>query len=201
MLASRCCCRLRAVLASAGASGIACSKMESAIARGDHAAYRALVAPAVPPERADAFAADTVSAGVTRAVLRARDRAPMPDPVGGAFRLVVEIFVEMGDHARVWTLRVNVERQPPAGPGAPASDTWLITAQDRLTSIDGLYRLALDPATQLEAANLVVTSEDVELTMPRGNVFVARAGTETTALVLGMGCSALPRSPSRSVAR
>ena len=161
-----------------GGIDVLVDKMERAIAGSDLAAYRALFAPGVAPDRVEAFAADSVSSGTTRVVVRARDRSPIGDPGGDRYRVVLEILVERGPQARVWTMRVDVQRQP-----VPA-DTWLVTDQERLTSIDGLYRLALDPGTQLDATGLVVSSEDVQITMARGSVFVARAGGGVTALVL-----------------
>jgi hypothetical protein len=164
--------------------GLLVQRMEQAVAGGDEAAYRELFATSVSPERADAMAADTIATGVTRAVVRERDRAEILGSGGNAYRLVVELFTERGAQARVWTLRVEVSRQPSPPPSEAIPDTWLITGQERLTSVDGLYRLSLDPATQLDATDLVISAEDVELRMSRGSVFVARAGTGVTALVL-----------------
>ena len=178
-------------------------RMEQAIAQSDLGAYRALFSPSVPREEVEALALDTVRPDVTRAVVRARDRAPIADSGGSASRLVIELFAEQGSQARVWTLRVDVRRQPPqpAPPGeTPAPDTWLIEAQERLTSIDGLYRLGLDPTSQLDATGLVVSSEDAELRMARGSVFVARASSGVTALVL-LGNGVLRFAPKPAAER
>jgi len=49
-----------------------------------------------------------------------------------------------------------------------------IVDQERLTSVESLYRVALDTSKQYAATNLMVTAEDLVVTLESGSVFVAR---------------------------
>jgi hypothetical protein len=78
----------------------------------------------------------------------------------------------------------------PVSPGAAGAATpdWRIVALERLTSIDGLFRLALDPTQQFAVRNLTVSAEDLRLSVPQGSAFVAETPDGVTAVVvLGAG--------------
>ena len=111
------------------------------------------------------------------AVVKDRDRANMS---GGRVRLLVEILVQGAGEGRVSTWRMDV-MPPTAG---PAAAPWQIREIEKLTVVNGLYRLALDPKTQYNVRNLVIQEPDLTLTLPSGQAFVARTSGGPTALVL-----------------
>jgi hypothetical protein len=163
------------------------ARVASALERGDPDAYLALVSPLADRERAARFAREQILPGVTRAVARVRDRVPLEGALPGeGYRLIADVFVEMGDRARLatWRLDVRGARRAGAVAGEPASLVWRIADQELLNSVEGLYRLQIDPTTQFHARRLVVTSEDLELRLHEGAVFVARIDEGVTGLVL-----------------
>ena len=102
-------------------------------------------------------------------------------PAGNGFRLMVDTFVEFGARARVVTWRLDVVRWDDTEP-------WLIADQERLTGVDNLYRLSLNPARQFDVRSLTITAEDLELTVAEGSVFVADTDQGITgAVLLGRG--------------
>ncbi len=109
----------------------------------------------------------------TAAELRERDRQALPGDRG--VRLVVEALVEAGPQARLATWRIDVIED---------ASGWQITSATTVSGVDGLFRLALNPSRQFKAHNLVVKSEDLELRLPDGYVFIAEAAGRTTAAVL-----------------
>jgi Peptidase family M1 domain len=112
-------------------------------------------------------------AGTTRATIRERDRQPMPD--GSGTRLAVEVLLESGRQARLATWRMDV---------APSAAGPRITQIVATSVVDGLQRLTLDPDRRYRAHNLVMTSEDVELRLPDGEVYLSDTGSGPTAAVL-----------------
>jgi hypothetical protein len=118
---------------------------------------------------------------ITRAVIRERDREPLEGTLpGDGHRLMVEVFTERGARARIVTWRLDIRRVPTD----TNEDEWRIAGQQMLTSIDGLHRLALNPAKQYRARNLVVRSDDLEIRLEDGYVFVANIPEGPTAAVL-----------------
>lgn len=129
------------------------------------------------------------SPSTTAAVLQERDRTLADDERG--FRLLVEVLVQAGTRGRLATWRLDVETR---------ENGWRITDAATLTAVDGLYRLTLDSTTQYHAENLVVRAEDLELHLPRGEVFVAEAGGGVTAAVL-LGRGEMIFKPASEVER
>ena len=86
---------------------------------------------------------------------------------------------EFGDRARIATWWLEVRRRDAAD-----GTEWRIADQKRLSSVENLYRLSLNPAKQFIARNLTFTDEDLELTLIEGSVFVSEIDQGTTALVL-----------------
>ena len=126
-------------------------------------------------QRAAQFAAQVDPAGTRRAWCSASATAParghaprrrLPAARRGALRTGAA-------RARLATWRLDVRRRAGA-PGGPADD-WGIADQLSLTSLPGLYRLSLNPHRQFAAHDLVVTGEDLQLTLESGSVFVAEA--------------------------
>jgi hypothetical protein len=122
-----------------------------------------------------------IGPGITRAVIRERDRAPLEGTLpGDGYRLMIEILAERGARARIETWRLDIRRVPTD----TSEDEWRVAGQQSLTSVDGLYRLALNPSRAYRARNLVVRSDDLEIRLPDGHVFTADTVDGPTAAVL-----------------
>jgi Peptidase family M1 domain len=174
--------------AAAAPDGIAAllRTLEQAIESGDPAQYVRLLSPLANREDAVSFAAGWFESGITRAVARERDRQPLAGTFPGAgYELNIDIFTEFGQQARLGTWRLAVRRTGDVGQG---ESEWQIGAQSEVSTIEGLYRLQLDPQKQFLAQNLSIKSEDFEIKMPLASLFVADVPDGTTAVVaLGRG--------------
>ena len=158
-------------------------RLAQAIEAGDASDYLSLVTSSADRSHALAFANDEIQPGATRAVALERFRTALPDaPEGAGYQLLVEVFIEQGPRARFATWQLDVRR---ADLDSTTGDRpWQIAHQQVLDTVDGLYRLALNPTKQYDARNLVVLAEDLELTLVEGVVFVAETDDGITALVL-----------------
>ena len=155
-------------------------RLEAAVRAGDRQAHAALYASSVPDNQVEGFASRLFTAGVVRAVVQERDRAPLEGaPIGDGYRLVVELFAETAGRARIATVSLNVRR--PAG-GAP--DSWRIAGGEGLTTVEGLYRLHVSTTTQLAAHDLLISTEDFQLSLPAGSVFPIDSDDGVTGLVV-----------------
>ena len=151
-------------------------KLETALTTGSPKDFLALSTLDPSSDAANAFVRQWVVKGTTRAALRERDRQTLP---GGGIRLAVEVLIEAGANGRLATWTLDTE---------PHDTGWLITRAVSISTVDGLYRLELDPSRQFHAHNLVIKAEDYELHLPTGEVFVATAaGAVTAAVLLGKG--------------
>ena len=176
-----------AVPQPAKADGIAAllRKVEGALQSGEVSRYLDLLSPSADRERAGIFAASVVAAGVSRVSARERDRAPLFGTLpGNGYQLMVEVLAESGSRARLATWRLDVRRLAAAPGDAGVDDDWVISSQDIVTSLHGLQRLALNPQRQYAARNFVFESEDLQLSLAEGSVFVADSGGNPSALVL-----------------
>ncbi len=160
-------------------------QVRQALEAGSPDRFLDLVSPLANPGGARAFATESFTTGVTRAVVRERDRLALPGalPEDG-YRLTVEVLIESGQRGRIATWRLDVRRPRVVNTDAAAAETWRIVGMERLASVEGLYRLALTTSRQLVARDLVVRSEDFELRLPSGSVFVAEAEGGVTAMVM-----------------
>jgi hypothetical protein len=164
--------------------------LEQALVQGDPAAYLALLAPGSDHASARSFAESMFVPGITRAVLRARDRLPLAGTAEDqGYRVLLEAFLERGTAARIATWQLDVVRPPKsadsaASAGSDAPSSWLIVGAQQLSSVDGLHRRALASSKQFAAKNLVITAQDFTLELPDGNAFVAEIPDGTTAMVL-----------------
>ena len=158
-------------------------RLAQVIEAGETSDYLSLVTSSADRSQALAFANDEIQPGVTRAVALERSRTALADaPEGAGYRLMVEVFIEQGRRARFATWQLDVRR---ADLDSTTDDRpWQIADQQVLDTVDGLYRLALNPTKQYDARNLVVVAEDLELTLVEGVVFVAETDDGITALVL-----------------
>jgi hypothetical protein len=141
-----------------------------------------LLSPTADKDQALEFFEAMVPQGITRVVVKERDRTALQGALPGeGYRLVVEVFMETGPRGRIATWRLDIRR--PRGEDI-GRQPWRILTEDRLASIEGLHRLALQPERQYAAKNLILKSVDFELRMPSGDVFVAETPEGVTAIVL-----------------
>jgi hypothetical protein len=123
---------------------------------------------------------DLFSYETTRARVLERDRQPLERALpGDGYSVIVEILTETAARARVMTARFDVRR-----PRDGDSNSWRIVAIERLTYVQGLYRLRLDTATQFIAREFTIQAQDVRFTLHSGYVFQVVSGEGVTGLVL-----------------
>jgi len=168
--------------------------VETAISTTDRARWTDLLSPTADKDQALEFFDAMVPQGITRVVVKERDRSALQGALPGeGFQLVVEVFMETGPRGRIATWRLDIRR--PRGEEL-GRQPWRILAEDRLASIEGLHRLSLNPEKQYAAKNLVLKAIDFELRLPSGDVFVAETPEGVTAIVLlGEGTLAFQPSP------
>jgi hypothetical protein len=156
-------------------------RIEHVVRAGDAAAYLALLSGGSNRERARDFASTELMPGVNRSVLQERDRVALAAlPAGDGYRLLVDVMAEFGSRARVATWQLDIKRTGPAG----TEFEWTIADQNRISSVENIYRVTLNAAKQYTAANLTIAAEDLDLTLAGGSVFVAEIENGVTALVL-----------------
>lgn len=156
--------------------------VEASISAMDRQRWLDLLSSSADRNAAAEFFDAMVPEGVTRVVVKERDRSALQGSLPGeGYRLMVEVFIETGQRGRITTWALDIRR--PRGDDIGAQP-WRILAQDRLASIEGLYRLSLNPQKQFAARNLVLRAIDFELRLPEGDVFVADTPEGMTALVL-----------------
>jgi len=168
--------------------------VETSISTTDRARWTDLLSPTADTDQALEFFEAMVPQGVTRVVVKERDRSALQGTLPGeGFQLVIEVFIETGPRGRIATWRLDIRR--PRGEDL-GRQPWRILAEDRLASIEGLHRLSLQPEKQYAAKNLVLKAVDFELRLPSGDVFVAETPEGVTAIVLlGEGTLVFQPSP------
>ncbi len=156
--------------------------VETAISTTDRTAWLNLLSEGADRDQAVEFFDAMVPQGVTRAVIRERERAPLPGVLpGDGYRLVAEVFIETGPRGRMATWRLDIRR--PRG-DVTERQPWRVLSEDRLSSIEGLHRLSLHPEKQFAARDLTIRSVDFEVHLPAGDVFIAETAEGPTGLVL-----------------
>ena len=156
--------------------------VETSISTMDRARWIDLLSAGADRDQALEFYSAMVPQGITRVVVKERDRAPLAGTLPGeGYRLVVEVFIETGPRGRIATWRLDIRR--PRGENL-GPQPWRIVSEDRLASVEGLHRLALQPDRQFAARNLSLQSVDFEIKLPAGDVFAVETPEGTTALVL-----------------
>jgi len=168
------------------------SRLEQALREGPADRYLDLLSSTANREACAEFARSVIVPGITRAVVRERDRTDLMGTLRGeGYRLLIDVFLESGPRARLATWRLDV-RHRGAGPAAD----WGIVSQEILTTLQGLYRLALNPRRQIAVRDLVVSAEDLKLSVAEGTLFVAETETGPTAFViLGRGDMSFTPAP------
>ena len=171
------------------------ARLEGLVQGGDAAGYQALLADSADREGAARFVELELLPGMTRAVIQERTRQGLAGTLEGeGYSVAVDVFQEFGGRARIstWGLDLKLAR----GDGDAAG--WRIVDQRRLSSVEDLYRLSLNPAKQFAARNLNVSDEDLDLTLIDGSVFVSDIDQGTTAVVfLGRGQMTFHPAPDR----
>ncbi|MGE0813222.1 MAG: M1 family metallopeptidase [Vicinamibacterales bacterium] len=175
----------------------ALQRIELALSTSDKDAWMAMVSPNADQGAAAEFFDAALPRGVTRAVVRERDRLPLDGALpGDGYHLTVEVFIEAGPRGQLSTWRLDIRR--PAGAVAePGTDDtpWRVVAHDRLSQVDVLHRLALNADRMYQARDLVITSIDFELRLTTGSVFVADTAEGVTAVIL-LGDGTMTFSPT-----
>jgi hypothetical protein len=113
-----------------------------------------------------------MSGSRTGAVVRERDRTASDDGLSAA--LLLDTFLERGQAGQLTTWSATASR---------AGGAWRFTSLRRLSSVDGLYRLALG-TTQFQVRDLALAGTDLTLRMRDGTAFMAEVAGGATALVL-----------------
>jgi hypothetical protein len=156
-------------------------RLEQLMQAGSPEAYMDLLSAVADRRLAADASRQLIAPGITRAVIRERDRAPLEGTLpGDGYRLMVEILAERGSRARIETWRLDIRRVPTE----MSEDEWRVAGQQSLSSVDGLYRLSLNPSRAYRVRNLVVRSDDLEIRVPDGHLFTADTADGPTAAVL-----------------
>jgi hypothetical protein len=171
--------------------------VETAVSTTERERWIELLSPNADRDAALEFFDSMVPRGVTRAVIRERDRAPLNGALPGeGFQLVTDIFIETGARGRIYTWSLDIRKPRESTDRQP----WRMIAQERLASIEGLHQLSLHPEKQYNVKNLVLRSVDLELRVPEGEVFVAETSEGVTGVVL-LGDGAMSFAPAPSEER
>ena len=158
---------------SSDAAAAVVEQLEAAAATGKPDGIMALgVSPDAPGLR---FFASLASPPPTRVIIKERDRTAR-EPEGE--RLLIEVFAEYGQESTITTWRLDLV------PGTPPAPARQIVEMEELTTVSGLYKLAINPAKQFNVRNLTVAGTDLTLELPTGSAFVAETAEGTTAVVL-----------------
>ena len=160
------------------------ARLEQVLRDGPPDRYMDLLAASADRESCAAFARSVVTAGVTRAAVRERDRTDLPGTLpGDGYRLMVDVMLESGTQAKVSTWRLDVRRR-----SAGTLEDWGIVSQEVMTTLQGLHRLTLNPAREIAVKDLVVRAEDLQLAVPEGVMFMAEVdGWPTAFVIFGRG--------------
>ena len=177
-------CSVPATAQPADAVGALLVRMEQVLGAGDPAALSPLFTPGADPAQVDALAAESAREKTTRAVVKERDRAELPD---GAVRVIADVLVETAVLARVSTWRLDIAPDA-AAPDAPTGRaSHRIRAAGRLSVVDGLVRLSLSDR-QYAVRDLKIRGEDLEISVPSGVAYASEVnGMLTGLVVLGDG--------------
>lgn len=156
--------------------------VEKSVAAMDRAQWADLLSSTANRDTVLEFFDASVPEGVTRVVVKERDRSDLIGTLpGDGFRLTLELFIETGPRGRIGTWQVDI-RKPRGDIAEP--QPWRVADIAMLSSVDGLHRLSLHPNKAYAAKNLVLRSVDLEVRLPAGQVFVSETVDGVTALVL-----------------
>ena len=173
------------------------ARIERILQTGDGPGFMSALADSADKNRARDFIGSELLPGARRAVVQERDRQGLAGTLpGNGFRLIVDTFADYGTRARAATWRLDVKRT-----GDPGTDReWTIADEERLSTVDNLYRVTLNGAKAFTARNLKIAAEDLDLTLPDGAVYVGEIDLGVTALVL-LGRGTLDFHPASETER
>ena len=164
--------------------GAVIERIQRAIEAGTPGSLVALAAPNADTGSLEVFENRWVTTATSRVTMLERDRAT----TATGDRVLVEALVQAGMTARLATWLIDLE--------GPADSEPKVTRLSTVSSVEGLFRLSLDPTRQFKVTNLHITAEDLDLSIPRGSAFAATVGGGTTALVVvGRGEMTFKPSP------
>jgi len=156
-------------------------RLEPVVQRADGPAYLALLSSQANRQRALEFVSGELLPGAVHVVIQERDRmslaGTLPD---NGHRLIVDAFADFGGHARIATWRFDIKRVGDPG----AEQEWAIVDEEKISSVENIYRLALTTTKQYAAHGLKISAEDLDLVMTDGSLFVSEIEGGVTALVL-----------------
>lgn len=177
---------------------------ELALRSGRPAAYLAMLSPTLASDPGTVqFVRRNIAAGVTNVVLNETGRMELKGaPPGAGYGILLEIFTEQrrAGQMSTWLLNVRKDVDPVTNLPFDEGPGWRIVAQERLTSVGGIFRLELHPERQYIVRNLEISLVDFTLTLPEGMAFVADTGSGVTALVL-LGEGEMEFAPTPNVER
>jgi hypothetical protein len=151
-------------------------RVEQVVRRSDTTAFLDLLSGSADQKRAADFASFEFRPGATRVVIQERDRQNLQGTLpGNGYALTVDAFMEYGDRARIATWQLEVKR---------VDDDWRIAGLQMLSAVENLYRLSVNTQKEFDAHNFTVLSEDLELTLISGTVFVVETNQGVTGLIL-----------------
>jgi hypothetical protein len=156
-------------------------RFEQVVQNADAAAHQTLLADSADRPRSADFASTELLPGATRVVIQERDRQPLPGTLPDAgYRLMVDAFAEYGGRARIATWLLDVKRVGESG----SAREWAIAGEERVSSVESLYRLSLTTTRQFTAHDLKIAVEDLDLLLLDGSVFVVEIDQGITGLIL-----------------
>ncbi|HJW75364.1 MAG TPA: hypothetical protein VJ787_06795, partial [Thermoleophilia bacterium] len=157
--------------------------IQASLQNADPGAYRALLL-AQDEATAQRLAEETHVRGATRVTVKERDRQHLTGALPGeGYRLMLEVFTERGARGQIVAWRVDV-RLARLGSSDPTTRAWRIVDQERGSTLDGLYRLALDPTRQYVVRDFEMDSIDFHLKVASGEAFAAETDEGITTLVV-----------------
>jgi len=159
--------------------------LENAIRDGDSHAIESFLVSGNRTGSLAIFVQSLTTPRPSAATVKERDRASLGS---GRGRLLLEILTVYGREANLASWRIDIE---PAGDGS-----WRIADAERLTLINGLYRLALDTTVEYAVHDLTINAPDLTIAIPSGHAFAATTPDGPTAyVILGRGRVTLSPAP------
>ncbi len=152
--------------------GAVIERIQRVVEAGTQGALAPLAALNADTNSLTAFENRWVTTATSKVTMLERDRAATTT----GDRVLVEALVEAGMSGRLATWLIDLE--------GPSDGEPKVTRISTVSSVEGLFRLSLDPTRQYTVTNLHVTAEDLDLFIPHGAAFAATVGGGTTALVV-----------------
>jgi hypothetical protein len=150
--------------------------LEQALGSGRVENLRALTSSAFPAEDERFFTRATRNGTPSTAVVRELARGA--STAGPGVDVLADVLVGHGRRGRLTTWQLR------AIPQDDSQDRYRLAGITELAAVEGLWKLALDPAKQFAVNHLTLQAPDYTLTFESGSAFVAETDAGVTALVL-----------------